>query len=92
MTVNEWYKAQQLAETYWLYVVAEGVPVAMLAPHDFTGLFGRVELVGSRQGFFEVEEAWHYLFTKGYGNIKLLVAQTDQKCLRPLHPLVRLSG
>jgi len=52
----------------------------------------RVELVSSRQGFFEVEEAWHYLFTKGYGNIKLLVAQTDQKCLRPLHPLVRLSG
>jgi len=21
MTTNEWYKAQQLAETYWLYVV-----------------------------------------------------------------------
>jgi hypothetical protein len=52
----------------------------------------RVELVGSRQGFFEVNDAWHYLFTKGYGDIKLLVAQTDQKCLRPLHPLVRLSG
>ncbi len=52
----------------------------------------RVELVGSRQGFFEVNDAWHYLFTKGYGNIKLLVAQTDQKCLRPLSPLVRLSG
>jgi hypothetical protein len=52
----------------------------------------RVELVGSKQGFFEVEEAWHQLFTKGYGNIQLLVAQTDQKSLRPLHPLVRLSG
>ena len=52
----------------------------------------RVELVSSRQGFFEVEEAWHYLFTKGYGNIKLLVAQTDQNCLQPLHPLVRLCG
>lgn len=52
----------------------------------------RVELVGSRQGFFEVNDAWHYLFTKGYGNIKLLVAQTDQKSLRPLSPLVRLSG
>ncbi len=52
----------------------------------------RVALVGSRQGFFEVDEAWHYLFTQGYGDIKLLVAQTDQKYLRPLHPLVRLSG
>ena len=52
----------------------------------------RVELVGSGQGFYEVEEAWHHLITKGYGNIQLLVAQTDQKCLRPIHPLVRLSG
>ena len=52
----------------------------------------RVELVSSQQGFFEVDDAWHYLFTKGYGDIKLLVAQTDQQCLRPIHPLVRLSG
>jgi hypothetical protein len=52
----------------------------------------RVELVGSKQGFFEVEEAWHHLITKGYGDVKLLVAQTDQKYLRPIHPLVRLSG
>jgi hypothetical protein len=52
----------------------------------------RMELVGSKQGFFEVEDAWHHLFTKGYGDVKLLVAQTDQKCLRAIHPLVRLSG
>jgi hypothetical protein len=52
----------------------------------------RVELVGSRQGFFAVDDAWHHLFIKGYGDIKLLVAQTAQECLRPLHPLVRLSG
>jgi len=52
----------------------------------------RVELVGSRQGFFEVNDAWHHLFIKGYGNIKLLVAQTEQECLRPLHPPFRLSG
>ena len=38
----------------------------------------RVELVGSRQGFFEVDDAWHHLFIKGYGDIKLLVAQTEQ--------------
>jgi len=52
----------------------------------------RVELVGSTQGFFEVEEAWHHLFTKGCGDVKLLVAQAEQKGLRPIHPLVRLSG
>ena len=52
----------------------------------------RVELVGSRQGFYEVDDAWHFLFTKGYGDIKLLVAQTVQNQLQPLHPPVRLSG
>ena len=52
----------------------------------------RVELVGASDGFFEVEDAWHHLFVKGYGDIKLLVAQTDQTCLQPLHPAVRLSG
>jgi urease beta subunit len=52
----------------------------------------RVELVGSRQGFFEVNDAWHYLFTRGYGDIRLLVAQSDQTRLQPLHPPVRLSG
>jgi len=52
----------------------------------------RAELVGSRQGFYEVNDAWHYLFTKGYGDIKLLVAQAGQNCLQPLHPPVRLSG
>jgi hypothetical protein len=52
----------------------------------------RVELVGARQGFFEVTDAWHCLYTKGYGNIDLLVAQANQNCLQPVHPPVRLSG
>jgi hypothetical protein len=52
----------------------------------------RAELVGSSQGFFEVNDAWHHLFTKGYGDIKLLVAQAEHHGLQPLHPPVRLSG
>lgn len=52
----------------------------------------RVDLVGSQPGFLEVDDAWRCLFTKGYGDIKLLVAQKDQNCLQPVHPLVRLSG
>ena len=52
----------------------------------------RVELVGSGQGFFEVDDAWHHLLTKGYGDIKLLVAQTAQNCLRALYPPIRLCG
>jgi len=52
----------------------------------------RVELVGSGQGFYEVNDAWHHLFIKGYGDIKLLVAQAEHNCLQPVHPPVRLSG
>lgn len=52
----------------------------------------RVELVGSGQGFFEVNDAWHHLFTRGCGEIKLLVAQMERRGLRPLQPPVRLSG
>jgi hypothetical protein len=52
----------------------------------------RVELVGSKQGFFEVNDAWHHLFTRGFGDIQLLVAQAEHNGLQPLHPPVRLSG
>ena len=52
----------------------------------------RVELVGSQQGFYEVNDAWHHLFTRGCGDIKLLVAQAGPNCLQPVHPPVRLSG
>lgn len=52
----------------------------------------RVELVGSMEGFFNVEDAWHHLFTKGYGDIQLLVAQALKTCLWPIHPPLRLHG
>ena len=39
----------------------------------------RVALVGSGQGFFEVNDAWYHLFTRGCGNIKLLVAQMEHR-------------
>jgi hypothetical protein len=52
----------------------------------------RVELVGSPQGFLEVDDAWLALLTKGYGKVQLLVAQAGPNCLQPVHPPVRLSG
>jgi hypothetical protein len=52
----------------------------------------RVELVGCRQGFYEVNDAWHHLFTKGCANIRLLVAQAERHRLSVVHPPVRLSG
>ncbi len=52
----------------------------------------RVELVGAAQGFYDVQEAWHFLLTQGYGRIQLLVAQPENHQLRLLHPPVRLYG
>jgi hypothetical protein len=53
----------------------------------------RVELVSSQQGFFTVEDAWHFLVTRGCGRISLLVAEWEEaEKLRPLGPAVRLYG
>jgi len=52
----------------------------------------RVELVGAKQGFFEVEDAWHYLLTRGCGRVNLLVAHCQGGRLAALYPPVRLYG
>jgi len=54
----------------------------------------RVELVSRDVGFFSVEDAWHFLATRGgCGRIRLVVAEVQQDGrLRPLSPEVRLSG
>jgi hypothetical protein len=53
----------------------------------------QVELVSRDQGFFTVEDAWHFLFSRGCGRINLLVTETaEQGALKPLSPAVRLSG
>ncbi len=53
----------------------------------------RVELVSPQEGFFTVEDAWHFLFTRGYGRISLMVAGADESGkLQPLGPRVRLCG
>lgn len=53
----------------------------------------RVELVARDQGFFSVEDAWHFLFTQGCGRINLLVAESESEGrLKALSPAVRLYG
>ncbi len=53
----------------------------------------RVEVVSPAQGFFTVEDAWHFLLTRGCGRINLLVAAWEGAApLRPLGPAVRLCG
>jgi hypothetical protein len=53
----------------------------------------QVELVSREQGFFTVEDAWHFLFTRGCGRINLLVAEPEgEGLLKALSPAVRLYG
>ncbi len=53
----------------------------------------QVGLVSARQGFFEVEEAWHFLYTRGCGRIDLMVARAaGSSSLEALRPPVHLCG
>jgi hypothetical protein len=54
----------------------------------------RVELVSKDAGFFTVEDAWHFLATRGgCGRIDLMVAEPRERGgLQPLSPAVRLCG
>ncbi len=52
----------------------------------------RVEVVGGGEGFYDVQEAWHFLLTQGFGRIQLLVAKPTEGELTPVHPPVRLYG
>ena len=52
----------------------------------------QVELVSHSQGFFSVDDAWHFLLTQGVSKVSLLVAQWGQDALDPIYPPVRLYG
>jgi hypothetical protein len=52
----------------------------------------QVELVSRHQGFFSVDDAWHFLITRGMSKVSLLIAKWQQDSLQPLYPAVRLSG
>jgi hypothetical protein len=52
----------------------------------------QVELVSRNQGFFSVDDAWHFLITRGAVRVSLLVVKLQQDLLQPLYPPVRLSG
>ena len=80
-----------------VYLVSTpGMPEEFNAPaaaQDLGYTADRVEVVAPDQGFFTVEDAWHFLVTQGCGRISLVVGQAeDQRRLRPLGPAVRLYG
>jgi hypothetical protein len=53
---------------------------------------GEVEVVVSQPGILELDDAWHFLSSLGCDPIHVLVTRAEPDRLRPLYPLVRLSG
>lgn len=81
-----------------VYLVGEAEVPENLEPAALGRTLGfpadQVELVSRSEGFFAVEDAWHYLATQGgCARIHLLVVQAEEgEKLKPLSPLVRLCG
>lgn len=51
-----------------------------------------MEVVVSQPGILELDDAWHFLLNLGCEPIHLLVALAENDRLRPLYPMVRLTG
>ena len=81
-----------------VYLVAEApLPEGFdpaLAARELGQRADRVEVVAPEEGFFSVEDAWHFLLTRGYGRIRLMVAARAEAGggLAAVGPVVRLYG
>lgn len=79
-----------------VYLLGGGEPPTGVRPGShFQGLSQAaepVEVVVSQSGVLELDDAWHFLLTQECETIHLLVTQAESDRLRPLYPLVRLSG
>jgi hypothetical protein len=79
-----------------VYLLGEGEPPEGLETGAYyQGLLqatGAMEVVVSQPGVLELDEAWHFLLSLGCEPIHLLVTTAEHDRLRPLYPLVRLTG
>ena len=79
-----------------VYLVGGGEPPeGVISATHYQGLSqsgGPLEIVVSRPGILELDDAWHFLLARGCEPIHLLVTQAEEDRLRPLYPLVRLTG
>lgn len=78
-----------------IYVLGEKTPEGLQTGAHYPGLrqlTGNMEVVVSQAGVLELDEAWHFLLSLGCEPIHLLVASAEHNHLRPLYPLVRLTG
>jgi len=78
-----------------IYVLGEKAPEGLQTGTHYPGLrqlTGSLEVVVSQPGVLELDEAWHFLLSLGCATIHLLVTTAEHDHLRPLYPLVRLTG
>jgi hypothetical protein len=79
-----------------VYLLGPGEPPEGLIPAThYRGLSqsgAPLEVVISQPGILELDDAWHFMLARGCEPIRLLVAQAEHDRLRPLYPLVRLTG
>jgi hypothetical protein len=79
-----------------VYLLGEGEPPDGLQTgahyHGLRQSGGPMEVVVSQPGILELDDAWHFLLSRGCEKIHLLVATAEHGRLRPLYPLVRLTG
>jgi hypothetical protein len=74
---------------------SEEPPDGVEAGSHYQGLCqptGPLEVVVSRQGILTLDDAWHFLLSRGCDAIHLLVTRVEPDRLRPLCPPVRLTG
>jgi len=79
-----------------VYVLGGGEPPEGVIPathyQGFSQAGTPLEIMVSRPGILELDDAWHFLLARGCEPIHLLVVQGEPERLRPLYPLVRLAG
>ena len=79
-----------------VYLMGGGEPPAGVTPgthyQGLRHLTGPTEVVVTQPGILELDDAWHFLLSLGCEPIHLLVTMAEHDRLRPLYPLVRLTG
>jgi hypothetical protein len=78
-----------------IYLLGGEPPDGLITGTHYQGLrqsTGAMEVVVSQPGVLELDDAWHFLLSLGCETIHLLVTRAEPDRLRPLYPLVRLTG
>ena len=78
-----------------IHVLRGELPQGVEPGSCFQGLSlagGPLKVVISQPGILELDDAWHFLQTRGCEPIHLLVTAGEPERLLPLSPLLRLTG